>query len=294
MNIFIICRGGFGNRFNSLISGAYLARLYGFVPHVVWPVENGCMATYSDLFSQTLDEESLEFVQGIEDKCLNLKHTDWTPGKTQGISIKTLAELEPLNQLLVNNRSDIVFSTDLIPTFFDCGILSVVLSKICFSKNIEEESQQFISGMLPPSYIGLHVRRTDYRYGASADSSISEFIIANKDITFFVCSDSQSHEEYFSVHQNVVTRHKVSYVEKLVDGDWRTDKLLPDGTPLVFNVLRSRQSVIDAVIDLVILSYASRVVLTSNSTFLSTARLLNKCRSKELNFGTILSETMSS
>jgi hypothetical protein len=66
-------------------------------------------------------------------------------------------------------------------------------------------------------------------------------------------------------------------VDKLVEGDWNSVTLDHSGRAYACNVNRSALSVIDAVVDCLILSY-STVVRTSNSTFLNTALLLQSAR----------------
>ena len=52
--LLIYCDGGFGNRFNALVSGLVLARTLGLAPQVVWPVNNWCGAALGDLFENSL------------------------------------------------------------------------------------------------------------------------------------------------------------------------------------------------------------------------------------------------
>ena len=80
-------------------------------------------------------------------------------------------------------------------------------------------------------------------------------------------------ERQFSQLPNVAVNAKHAYVEKMVDGDWNSVTLDHSGRPYACNVVRSAQSVRDAVVDLMVLA-RSQIVRTSNSTFLNTALLL--------------------
>jgi hypothetical protein len=76
---------------------------------------------------------------------------------------------------------------------------------------------------------------------------------------------------------NVAIYEKQAYVEKLVAGDWTTLASDHSGRVYPCNVNRSAQSVIDAVVDLLVLSH-SEVIKNSNSTFLNAALLLKAAR----------------
>ena len=85
-------------------------------------------------------------------------------------------------------------------------------------------------------------------------------------------------EQRFSALPNVAVYVKRAHVEKLLEeGDWNSVTTDSSGRAYACNVNRSAISVIDAVIDLLILSH-SMVVKTSNSTFLQTALVLKNSR----------------
>ena len=59
------------------------------------------------------------------------------------------------------------------------------------------------------------------------------------------------------------------------DGGWRDTVVDDDGNEYSFNIERSDESVIDAMVDLLILS-KSTILNTSESTFLKTALLIQE------------------
>ena len=63
----------------------------------------------------------------------------------------------------------------------------------------------------------------------------------------------------------------------MIQGDWTAVTADHSGRLYAGNINRSGQSVIDAIVDLLLLSY-SQVVKTSNSTFLQTALLMQASR----------------
>ena len=80
----------------------------------------------------------------------------------------------------------------------------------------------------------------------------------------------------FIKNDNAFAYPKVKYVEKLTDdGGWRDTVVDDDGNEYSFNIERSDESVIDAMVDLLILS-KSTILNTSESTFLKTALLIQE------------------
>ncbi|MEI6872422.1 MAG: glycosyltransferase family 4 protein, partial [Verrucomicrobiota bacterium] len=64
-SLHIYCDGGFGNRFNGLVSGLLLAEAAALKPIIVWPINNWCSARFSDIFENTefevIERELLEY-----------------------------------------------------------------------------------------------------------------------------------------------------------------------------------------------------------------------------------------
>jgi hypothetical protein len=66
---------------------------------------------------------------------------------------------------------------------------------------------------------------------------------------------------------------KTHFPEKLLaEGDWNASTTDSDGRRFPYNITRSEASVVEGLVDLLILS-ATTVLSTSPSTFLETARL---------------------
>ena len=82
----------------------------------------------------------------------------------------------------------------------------------------------------------------------------------------------------FTQLDNSFSYKKKKYVEKLTnDGEWRDTIVDDEGNEYSFNIERSDESVIDAMIDLLILS-KSTIMHTSDSTFLKTALLIQQSK----------------
>ena len=101
-------------------------------------------------------------------------------------------------------------------------------------------------------------------------------VINNPGIKFFICSDSFEVETRFMQYPNTFKYDKTSYVEKLVEGNWNATITDSTGTDFPFNVNRNSESVVQAMIDLVILSRSTLIATDFTSTFLQSAKLIQE------------------
>jgi hypothetical protein len=107
---------------------------------------------------------------------------------------------------------------------------------------------------------GIHIRATDWPYKQetidNAYSTIQRLVEENPLQKIFVCCDEQSIEKDLceQLPDNIIVFDKSSYVKKAVEGTWREDVADVDGRVCNYNTLRDEQSVIEAFIDMLILS----------------------------------------
>lgn len=185
------------------------------------------------------------------------------------------------------------------------------------SEGVSQSIDEFMSknGLTTDNFIGVHVRRTD-KLGCGPNDSFYEsqmrsIIESNPSVKMFLCSDDPLSEEKFKnmFPDNVVYRQKgpssspttivgdfqpgqnlIKY-DKQVDQRlesvcssegkdipewWKIEReYLPERT--LYNALRSRESVLDAVIDLFILSRSAHI-LNSVGTFYAMAARISHVR----------------
>lgn len=292
--IYIECDGGFGNRFNSLVTGLCISRLFNLEPIVVWLQTNRCMAGFEEIFD--ISVSNIEIIG--ESQFSDIKQTNTLQEMYHGFdylvdevnfrptpfNVLLKKDLNELYTLVSETNNDIYFAVSLIPKYFDLGLISSVLDQLVFIKEIREKVSHFLAKNTKQNFYGLHMRMTDFCTSEEQKQSWINLIKSNLNKDFFVCSDSQDFEKEVSLFSNVFLFDKNSYVEKLTDGDWRHQFLDKDGRVMRFNVNRSSESVIDAMVDLLILS-ESEIVQTSHSTFLKTALLLRAKKRGLLKFG---------
>jgi hypothetical protein len=274
--LIVYCDGGFGNRFNALVSGLLIGKRTGRQVTVVWPVNNWCGAAYSDLFDLELhvvDRELVTFSGErsrydylmVEDR-LGLSSSFVDPGK--------LGAWDELERFDAQSTRPVFYYTALVPAFISEDEVAQQVRQLRLQSSLTQRASRFLAehslGRSLGDFIGVQIRKTDFGAQGADDVTLHELVQRTSSQRFFVCSDDAQVEERFSVLPNVAIHRKRAHVEKLIDGGWNAVTVDHSGRHYPFNVNRGRASVEDAVVDLLILSQ-SRIVMTSGSTFLRTA-----------------------
>lgn len=277
----IYCDGGFGNRFNGLVSGLLTAEAAGLFPVIVWPCNNWCGAKFSDLFENTeypvVERELASYAPDKEDFQFFMTEDHLNLGVPNRSPLLTASLADAVSYLQTDSRS-VYYHSPLIPPWLALDAVCARIRTLQIRDAIQKRAQSFIiENGLEQGFLGLQIRKTDFGPSGADDKSLWDLVKQAADKKFFVCSDSAEVEERFKQLPNVTAFEKKAYVEKLVQGDWNALSTDHSGRVYACNVNRSAQSVLDAIVDLLILSY-SQVVKTSNSTFLQTALLLQAAR----------------
>jgi len=273
--VHIYCDGGFGNRFNCLISGMILAEELDLPFKISWPKNNWCQLSFKEIFQNNLvvDEHELLHFQSSNDYVFlthenQLNRSDGWPGQ---ILKTTLRDWETyINQ---SPNKSIFFFTSLIPQALEESKVLLHTRKMEFLKPYLDISSNFMSSINSNFRypIGIHIRKTDF-----GDSSVNEkiflfFVKKFKWSRFFICSDDPMVESLFLNFQNCLIYKKTFFVSKLVDGEWNSKVSDSLGNSFPFNVNRSEECVRESIIDLLCLARC-RLIKTSSSTFLTTAQ----------------------
>ncbi|WP_158239214.1 FkbM family methyltransferase [Uliginosibacterium sp. TH139] len=274
------CDGGFGNRFNALVTGLILARRADLPLEVVWPVNNWCGARFGELFDSplTVIERELASFVAEKDEYQYLMTEDHLQ---QGVSFRSPLGFEQESELLACVSGDdkpVFLYTPLIPACLPPDEVLAQVRALQIRPEIQRRAEAFLVAKgLQGEFFGLQIRKTDFGANAADDENLFNLVKSLPDRRFFVCSDDAGVEQRFASLANVAVHAKQAYVEKLNPGDWMDPTQDCSGRIYHGNINRSAASVIDAVVDLLILSH-SKVVRTSGSTFLSTALLLQAAR----------------
>ncbi len=276
--IYVFCNGGFGNRFYSLLTGFYIAYRSGRDPTVIWPVNNWCGAAFDDIFDSDLAfETDLDYQQLINSKATrNILHNNFFDPSIDWIPLNS-SPLERILSYIAESDRDVVVGTDSLAWFVEPDVLRFgLLPVLPFKKSLQDRAAEIIKLIGSRPYYSLHLRKTDaYQY--ANEQRLYNIVDSHPDKFFFVCSDDHDTELEFAKRSNVFLHKKDSYVEKLVDGNWRTEIVDNDGNRFPFNVNRPKLSVEQAIVDLLLLSRGDLSYNESNlSSFLTVAKLLQQ------------------
>lgn len=277
-NLYIHCDGGFGNRFNALVVGLLICERGGFKPIISWPSTNVCRSFYDDIFETQFEFNTnrLEDYSNSIDEFEFIMHDNQLSWNTLINSPYSFSTIDQIVSYYNNSIKDNLFYfNNLIPNYSDLNLS--LISELKFRKEYYELVDNFLNFK---DYIGVHLRATDFPQGSVNFEGIYNKVKESNRM-HFVCSDSLEVENKFNELDNVFTFPKTSYVEKIDDSfNWRVIRgQIKDEMkkPLSFNVERSSESVKQAIVDLLILS-KSDIMITSNSTFLETALLIQQSK----------------
>lgn len=275
----IFCDGGVGNRLNALISGLAIAKKFKLTYCVCWPTNNWCQAEFKDVINldAAVFNIGISDLSGVFCEAAVLLHDDIASSCLQvdfnsAYSYKSLIDFK---NKVIDGFDVIFYYPALIPEWLPSVLIKAEIENLNFNEKIMQECIDFIRNFIGGPYYGIHLRRTDLNVGLS-DEEVIKLCRRNPNIKFFVCSDDPVAESLPSSFSNVYSRKKKSYVSKRNNGEaWISRTTDDDGRISFGNIVRSREAVIEGVVDLLILAH-SRIVGFSGSTFQKLAGMLGE------------------
>ena len=272
--LYILCDHGLGNRLGSLVGGLKTAELLNYQPIICWPINNWCQAEFHELFRSSIELESNEFatmlVNQIHDSGLPFffisQFTEDTISKNYFEN--SLSAVEEIRKL----TSDALFSCAKLPKSYvrNPEDISKHLKSLGIAESIRSAVEKFvIENKIDKTVRGVHIRKTDSKNQID-ENIVFENMKNSPQQRYFICSDDKSIEDKFVTLSNVIIFPKSTYVEKLQDGHWRDNVTDAAGRNIVFNMNRPKQAMIEAFVDMLILS-KTKIDRLSKSTFRSMA-----------------------
>ena len=276
--LIIFCDSGIGNRINALLSGLAVARHFKLDYQVHWPVNDWCAAAFEDIFSHPEPTSllSLKDLRGQLGEAVMLLHDD-VASQTLACdfaSAYAYASFEDFEHKALSQSRTVFFFPALMPDWVPMRAIHGVLRSLEFSELIRHEAMGFMQDVIRGPFHGIHLRRTDLNVGLT-DLEVQQLVMQHKDARFYVCSDDPIAEALACAHPHVHSRPKKHRVEKRVAGEWTQTCADDDGRVYNGNILRGKESVIEATIDMLILAQ-SQIVGFSGSTFQRMARLIGE------------------
>lgn len=273
----IFCDGGFGNRYNSLISGLALADNCGLKAKVYWPKNGSCEAGFADIFATNLvvSESSLLELAGTLGDAFCLLH-DTLGSDTLRVSFHSAYDYRSTSEFaakVIDKVERIFYYPALIPAWIEEASIHRAVRNLEIRPELVSKAEGFIRTRLAKPYYGLHLRRTDLNVGLS-DSEVQLLVRRYPTEEFYVCSDDPTAEAMAAIHPHVQRREKLSYVSKRNrDGGWQSPTADDSGRMYFSNIRRGKDATLEGVIDLLILGQ-SQIISYTGSTFQSVARLI--------------------
>ncbi|NBP57393.1 hypothetical protein EBU71_12830 [bacterium] len=277
--VYIYCDGGFGNRYHSLVSGLFLAKACERDPIVIWPINNYNEASFKDIFETDLLECTDFSGKDWIEKRNPLNIVAWNPWHADvDEQHNCMGIYSPIDSFLKSKQDkDVFFYGGRLCPWVYINALPAIIDTIPFQKSLQDKAQTFIKENFgDENFNGLHVRKTDHPYPLEEDKAIEQ--INASDIKCFVCSDDPATEKKFiEACPNVRVYPKNSYVEMLIpNGNWGFPVRDSTGHSFPYNVKRGSESVLEAMVDLMILSRSNIINTDHRSTFIRTAILISK------------------
>jgi hypothetical protein len=270
--LIIFCDGGLGNRLSVLIGGFIFSKKFNRKTIICWPQNNWCGCGFNDIF----DNEETVITDNINElfyKNLNNKffiHENQTDYKIESY----YPNLQNYNLLSSNEDENLIYYNNSIPDFFSLEEILETLKQFKIKSKIIDKVSNFCNdNNINSETRGIHFRKTDFKNFLNEDE-IYNLISSKPTVNYFICSDSFETEQKFKSLKNVLIFPKNNYVEKFKDGGWNDLIKDNEGREFDFNIKRSKDSVIEGFIDLLILS-KTKIIVESHSTFLKFSKYYN-------------------
>lgn len=254
--VYAFTTSGLGNRLASIITGLFYSRFYNRPFKIVWSPNDECDCSYGDLFSSHNTISVDEFIDEIrslpritvcgflEQKPFILNHPALKENLDTPLGRSFLNPLNP-NYFLPPSLN-IVYNSIFVPSFITKASITSLLSELKINENILLKVNQFIKNKnINRDTRGLVLRKTDASHlHAIDDNKYMRLIQSNQNINYFISSDDMSTELTYNKLPNVICYPKLQYVTYNED---------------THTLHRTRQSVIEAFISLLILSRTNMV-----------------------------------
>jgi hypothetical protein len=272
MNV-VLCDGGLANRLNALVFALILRKKFGHAWRISWPINNWCGAALGDLFvpPMAVDALPLSHYRQHSSVLMLMQENQLDFPAERLVLHHHLTSYDAWREYL--DRPDgIVYFHNLIPSWVPAADVHAALQELQLNAEIAQRARQFVEQhRIDAQVIGVHIRKTDFGDKVN-DGALFEQVKASPR-AHFVCSDAAEVNQRFGALPNCAVFEKTAFPEKRAkDAAWLHWTADEDGRSFPYNIERSAASVVEGLIDLLILSRCE-LVPTSASTFLSMARL---------------------
>jgi hypothetical protein len=283
MVVTVLCDGGLGNRLRGLVSAIYF--LEGTDYEILWPVDEWCGIAYAELFdepsfakiSNYTINNAIQFLRECKNAKLISHRNHFNVPDTCYIPISTIMRPRAIVNSL-SSSTPLFFCLVQIHPLIPIAVAADIMKRIRIKNCIVDAAFSVMHSLSLSShnYSGFHCRLSDSGYSPSKYIKQLSSCINRTSSPVFLCSDEPS--RVLSLLP-LASRSLVKYRQicepskRNAQQDWQSPGIDSYNRPTSYNVIRSSLSMVDALIDLLVLSH-SKIVYTNRSSFLEIAVLL--------------------
>ena len=271
------CDGGLANRLNALLFCLALRDRWQHDWQVSWQRNNWCGASFASLFELDLPVLELPLTHFKEREAEHwfIVHDNQGNFDTARVTYHTALGDHAAYRELLNRHQNVYYIHNLLPDCVTLGDLQAALAGLRVKPELVERAAAFCrEHAIDSSVLGLHIRKTDF--GDRVNDGELHTLVSQSPNRFFVCSDDAEVTERFSRLDNCCVLPKQHYPEKLIaDSGWNSWTVDAEGRRFPFNIQRSEEAIVEALLDLLILS-RTNPMMASHSTFFRMALIFNK------------------
>jgi hypothetical protein len=259
--------GGLGNVLLPLSSCKVIAKKTGRKLIVCWEPTFACMATFKDLIDEDVEvitkNDLLKFSNvKVYGNLHDIQFDSTLFGNNSLNSLKSKFLTLPVDHLKLDDVEEnvIVYHNNILPTL-DAKEVVEEFKNLKWNNSLTSQINETLKELnIDKSVYGAHARATDFSEGIGVYASgIDTIVRTNPDARIFLCSDSEEWEVQLcnAFPKNVFIRKKKASVVKNNEnlGTWSN------------NVFRSEDSVMEAVIDIHLLSKTNFTIYNGHSSF---------------------------
>lgn len=260
--------GGLGNKFNGLYSALYLSKLYNKQLHINNVRNNMGDFDLNKLFD--IPYEYTEFINTEFDKTIPSSIPIFLHKKYFNFNRQTY-HISNVN----SECKDFIFLTDrlIIPE----SELYSTINDLKLNNSIKQIINEFLTkNNINKNTIGIHIRGSDSPRRIDNINHAFNLINQNQNNKIFVCTDEKEISDYIKQYKNIVSYNTTNFTEKFNKSlDWNGSVIDSDNRKWNYNATRNEQSVLDAFVELLILS-KTNIITENNSSFLIWAKRFSK------------------
>lgn len=283
--IIVYTDGGLGSRLSCLANGLFIVNSFSSRSRIFWPVNDSCAINFDEIFNcnlvvEDLNKTDIRLLKNCSilssDNFLNLPVEYFLDpwGVRSGTEV-----FDWCLRQLQSERVLVVFGHRIFPQFYS-DVAKILVTKIPFQRYVVERAVSVESRLVGrQAYFGFHLRGTDGgRDGHYLSITFCFLKILSEKFRarVFLATDDMLFVRYTRnfIPRVIVPRRNLPQ-KKYKNLGWTSLIIDSNFERQPYNIIRDKHAVIDAAIDVILLSRSKFLVINSTSTFLEISGLLS-------------------